>query len=206
MKKIEFILAILLFAIILIYLTANTNKAVSNPIPAEMTALDSTARHVADTTDDEDIPEELRFYKEKYDTSYARPFQDVWNSIKKSLEDCGCMVEQESKTQESTGLFKGSIRSDMCVFTQGLDSTLEELKRFSLHLPIIPGAKWANGRLQYKFSIKESAENKTTLVLRTEMSGFEDYVTAQVHFWKSNGLLEMKMLALIKKNLNQSKN
>jgi hypothetical protein len=75
------------------------------------------------------------------------------------------------------------------------------MKKYSKDFPIIRGGVWLNGRIQHTYIIKETPDHKVALLLRSELSGFEDFVTHEVHFWKSNGLLETRMLATIKKNL-----
>jgi len=159
-----------------------------------------------DSEGQKDVPERLKYYKEKYEESYDYPFEIVWKAVKKSLEDLGCLVAQEKYSQNDKGLYKGSLKSDFCVFSLGSDTTFKVLQKYSLEVPPIRGGIWVNGRMLYKFKIEEIAENKVTLLLSGELSGREDYVTQEVHFWKSNGFFETRILHLIKKNLVIIKN
>ncbi|NLO19156.1 MAG: hypothetical protein GX121_04660 [Ignavibacteria bacterium] len=153
--------------------------------------------------DDDDIPERLRFYKEQYEETYNYTFEIVWSAIKQAIEDNDCLLEQESSPRQVEGLYRGVMKSNMCVFVESSDSTVRLLHHYSYHVPTIYGAKWINGRIQYKFNIREQEDGSCKIVLKTEMSGFEDKVTSQVHFWKSNGLLEMAILERIKNILEE---
>lgn len=146
------------------------------------------------------------YYKPKYEKTYDYPFEIVWEAIKKSLEEKNCQVAYEKYTQTDEGLYKGSIHSDFCVFSAGKDTTFATLKKFSLEVPFIRGGIWLNGRMQYKFKLKENDDGSVYVRLKGGISGFEDFVTHKVHFWKSNGYFETKMLEAIEKNckiLNQ---
>lgn len=156
--------------------------------------------------ENEEIPEEQKFYKEKYEETYNQPFEIVWKAIKKSLEDIGCMVAQENAKQDTTGTYRGYLKSEMCVIVSGKEITLDTIQKYSLHVPVILGGVWLNGRIQFKYTVKEEKDGKVSLVMRTEMSGFENFVTHEVHFWKSNGMLEMEMLDRIKKNIDKELN
>jgi len=54
--------------------------------------------------------------------------------------------------------------------------------------------------MQYKFKITEKEDGSVDLLLMGEISGFEEFVTNEVHFWKSIGIFETKMLKDIEKN------
>lgn len=155
----------------------------------------------------EDVPraedERMRFFKETYELTFDEAlFEDVWNSIKKSLEETNCMTIKETYSQNDEGFFKGNIKSDFCVFAEG-DTTHENLEKYSIKVPFIRGGNWVTGRFQYKFLIKEQDDGTVYVKLKGEVSGFEDYVTGQVHFWDSNGFLETMMLRRIKKHVNE---
>ncbi|MBM2816075.1 MAG: hypothetical protein HW421_2837 [Ignavibacteria bacterium] len=153
----------------------------------------------------EDVPrtedEMMKFYKEKYEANYEKPFEDVWNAVLKSFEQSSCLVIKKNFSQTDEGLYKGTIHSDFCVFVMGADSTFRILRLYSKKMPQIRGGNWINGRIQYKLVIKEKEAGKVNLVLKAEMSGSEDVVTSLVHFWESNGYLETKMMERIRKNL-----
>ncbi len=150
----------------------------------------------------ENIPERLKFYKEKYEETFKENFDVVWRAIKKSLDDIGCMISYEKYQQDDEGYFNGTIKSDFCVFSFGKDTTFQVLKRYSYEMPLIRGGIWINGRIKYTFKVKENPDGTVFLSFKGQLSGFEDFVTHQVHFWKSNGILETQMLERIKNNLN----
>lgn len=152
------------------------------------------------------IPERLRYFKEKYDETYQDPFESVWNAVKAAIIDLNCMIAQEKYSQTDEGFFKGKIESDYCVFSVGVDSTFDVLKKYSLELPLIRGGRWMTGRMKYVFNIEEKNDGSVYLLLRGEISGFENYVTHRVHFWKSNGYWETYILNRIKEKLVAKKN
>ena len=146
------------------------------------------------------------YYKEKYEDTLTYSFEVVWNAIKLSLENINCLISQEKYSQTDQGLFKGSLKSDYCVFSQGKDSTFEMLKLYSIEVPYIRGGSWLTGRMQYKFNLTEREDNTIYLLLKGEISGWEEFVTHEVHFWKSNGLFETNMLKKIRANCEIVKN
>lgn len=156
-----------------------------------------------DYYDDEEVPDYLRYYKEKYDTTYDASFEVVWNAVKLALEEKGCAYLKPNYRQTDEGLYKGAIHSEFCVFTEGEDSTFRVLKQYSFQMPFIRGGIWINGRLQYKFMIKEKSDGTVYILMKTEMSGKEDYVTHEFHFWKSNGILEHYMLEAIENKIKE---
>ncbi|MFA6571564.1 MAG: hypothetical protein WCT77_10060 [Bacteroidota bacterium] len=149
----------------------------------------------------EEIPENLRYFKETYDTTYQVPFEIVYKAIKKSIEEMNCMISKQTYSQTEKGLYKGIIRSDACLFTQDPDSTFDVLKKYSIDMPIIRGGRWVNGRMMYKFTITEVENGKVHFLLKADLSGFEEHVTYLVHFWKSNGWLETLMMERVDKNI-----
>ncbi|MGE5479508.1 MAG: hypothetical protein ACM3U1_03670 [Chloroflexota bacterium] len=150
----------------------------------------------------EKTPERLKFYKEKYDTVYAKPFEIVWKGVLKSLEDENCQTIKKSYKQTDDGVYKGSIHSDYCLLTQNKDSAKTVLDKFSYAMPIIRGGTWTTARFQYKFIVAEQKDGTVSLEIRGEISGREDYVTTQVHFWKSNGILETEMMKKVSANID----
>lgn len=145
--------------------------------------------------------ERLKYYRERYEDTFNETFETVWLAIKKTLEDIGCMISYEKYQQDTNGLFRGTIKSDFCVFSMGKDTTFKVLKRFSYEMPLIRGGIWINGRIQYTFRVIENEDGSIYLSFKGQLSGFEEFVTHQVHFWKSNGYLETKMLERIKANI-----
>mgnify|MGYP005831575175 CR=1 FL=1 len=152
------------------------------------------------------IPDRLRYFKEKYDATYQNSFESVWNAVKQAILDLNCMIAQEKYSQTDEGFFKGKVESDYCVFSVGLDSTFDVLKKYSLELPLIRGGRWMTGRMKYVFNIEEKNDGSVYLLLRGEISGFENYVTHRVHFWKSNGYWETYILNRIREKLAAVKN
>ncbi|MCX7908232.1 MAG: hypothetical protein N2560_01760 [Ignavibacteria bacterium] len=150
---------------------------------------------------EEEIPDRLKYYKEKYEETFNEPFDVVWRAIKKSLDDIGCMISYEKYQQDDEGFLAGTLKSDFCVFAMGKDTTFQALKRYSYEMPLIRGGIWINGRINYTFRVKENKDGTVHLSFTARLSGFEDFVTHQVHFWKSNGILETKMLERIKGNV-----
>jgi hypothetical protein len=147
------------------------------------------------------IPERLKYYKEKYEETFNEPFDVVWRAIKKSLDDIGCMIAYEKYQQDDEGFLTGTLKSDFCVFAMGKDTTFQVLKRYSYEMPLIRGGIWINGRIKYTFRVKENKDGTVMLSFTGGLSGFEDFVTHQVHFWKSNGILETQMMERIKNNI-----
>lgn len=147
------------------------------------------------------IPERLKYYKEKYEETFNEPFDVVWRAIKKSLDDIGCMIAYEKYQQDDEGFLTGTLKSDFCVFAMGKDTTFQVLKRYSYEMPLIRGGIWINGRIKYTFRVKENKDGTVLLSFTGGLSGFEDFVTHQVHFWKSNGILETQMMERIKNNI-----
>lgn len=139
----------------------------------------------------------LKFFKEKYEKTYPFLFEEVYPAIKNVIADMNCMIVTESQKQDDEGLQKGIIKSDFRVLAVGSDTTMPVMKRYSYDFPVIRGGVWSNGRVQYKFLLKEQEDGDTYVLLKVELSGKEDYVTRQVQFWKSNGVLEKDMFEAI---------
>jgi hypothetical protein len=124
-------------------------------------------------------------------------FGKVWDAIKFVMETQRCGKPQTEKIiepDEEGGLYKGLYISDFCVLATGEDSTRDQMEPYG-DLPRIRGGIWISGRIQYKINVKEEGRRNTKITLRAEMSGFEEFITNQVHFWYGNGELERKTLA-----------
>lgn len=139
-------------------------------------------------------------------------FGTVWESIKSAIEEFGCPKPQVIKViepAEEGGLYKGQYVSDYCVLSQGEDTTKATIEKYS-EVPRIRGGIWVTCRVQYKINVKEEEGGVTKIILRAEMSGFEEFITAANHFWVSNGVLEKQMMntiiAKIKKKQAESGN
>lgn len=139
-------------------------------------------------------------------------FGTVWEALKASIEEFGCPKPQVIKViepAEEGGLYKGQYVSDYCVLANGEDTTKATIEKYS-EVPRIRGGIWVTCRVQYKINVKEEDGGVTKIILRAEMSGFEEFITAANHFWVSNGVLERQMmetiLAKIKKRQAESGN
>ncbi|MCX6140498.1 MAG: hypothetical protein NTX15_06700 [Candidatus Kapabacteria bacterium] len=126
-------------------------------------------------------------------------FGKVWRAIKHSMEVFGCPKPQIEKIIEPTeegGLYKGQYVSDYCILAEGDDSTKDVIEKYS-SVPRIRGGIWVTCRVQYKVNVKEEENGMTKVILRAEMSGFEEFITGANHFWVSNGDLERRMMSMI---------
>lgn len=129
---------------------------------------------------------------------FKKPFPTVWKTVKKILADKGCQIESEKQNfDEKTETYKGNIRSEACVFVSGEDSTRDVLMQYG-KVPMIRGGVWNSGRIQYTFAIKDLPDKTVQVVLTCEVSGYEAYITNQIHFWYGNGILENQMLETLK--------
>jgi hypothetical protein len=93
---------------------------------------------------------------------------------------------------------RGFIRSDFRVFAGGKDTTYKVLERYG-RLPVIRGGTWMAGRVKYEFKVRELAEDLTQVSLVCGISGYEEGVTNEVHFWNSNGILDNEIMAILKR-------
>jgi hypothetical protein len=128
-------------------------------------------------------------------------FGKVWSAVEKAMavRQCGqAQVKKVVEPEEVDGFYKGTYVSDFCVLVKGEDSTQDVMEAFG-DLPRIRNGMWISGRVQFRIAVREEQRNKTKVILKAELSGFEEYITNQVHFWNSNGKLEEEMVALIKK-------
>jgi len=146
----------------------------------------------------------LRYYQAKYEAEYNEPIQLVVDAVNKAIDDIDCVVTKNVMKTARNGRMKAIIRSDYCVFAEG-DSTFDLIKKYSYKTPHIRGGSWLNGRMQYKFMLKEKNDSTVYLLLKGNLSGFEDTMTNRVHFWKSNGIFEHRMLESIKENIETLK-
>lgn len=123
------------------------------------------------------------------------PFGTVWSSLEESMQEMSCGKPQTSKItdpEDELGFYRGQYISDFCILATGEDTTRTYMVQFGA-LPPIRGGIWITGRVQYKVNIKEIGVRKTVMILRAELSGFEEFITNAVHFWVSNGILERRM-------------
>lgn len=131
-------------------------------------------------------------------------FGKVWDAIKNSMQELGCSKPQTEKITEPAeegGFYTGLYVSDFCVISKGEDSTKNYMEQFG-ELPRIRGGIWVAGRVQYKVNVKEEGIRQTKIILRAEVSGFEEFITNAIHFWTSNGILEQRMMDAIVAKIN----
>jgi hypothetical protein len=149
-----------------------------------------------------EVEEKYPYLKDTYEEVFDLPFEEVWEAAIESIEEINCMIISKNPRQTDEGLLKGVIKSDFCVFARG-DTTYEGLTYYSLKdsLPYIRGAVWKNGRMQYRWIIKEDEDRMVHVRLIGEISGMESHVTRKVHFWKSNGFFETKMFERLRNKL-----
>ena len=140
-----------------------------------------------------------------FNENFQQPFPRLFKTIKTTLEEKGCRIERDKYSEGDEGLFKGIVKSEFCVFVTGEDSTYSFLERYSQRVPVIRASMWTSGRIQYIIVLKEKADNSVDMELKAEISGFEDYVTHQVHFFPANGILEKEFIELLKTNLAKVK-
>ncbi len=152
------------------------------------------------------IDESLKFFKEKYEYLADSKGQfDYFDLVQKAsaeaITETNCQISVNKVLKDEKGFNKGKVFSDYCVFSLGKEETFGNLKKYSLKVPVIRGGIWENGRMQYKVLLTENEDQSVNIEVKGEISGMESFVTGEVHFWKSNGFLETKILENIKKKL-----
>lgn len=128
-------------------------------------------------------------------------FGKVWTAVQRAMAENQCGKPQNLKViepEDVDGFYKGIYVSDYCVLASGEETTADDMEKYG-KIPRIRNGIWVNGRIQYRLNVREEQRNSTRIILKAELSGFEEYITNQMHFWNSNGDLERKMLELIKK-------
>lgn len=148
--------------------------------------------------------ENLKYYREKFEETYTDYFFDeVWNACIEALDARSCAVAQKSSRQDENALFRGKLTSEYCIFAMDEDEhdVADSLWKYSYKVPVIRGADWKNGRIQYKIILKENEDESVYMRIIGEISGMEGHVTNEVHFWESNGWFEHYLLEQINENL-----
>ncbi len=133
---------------------------------------------------------------------FHKPFPTVWKAVKKVVGQKGCAVESQKQSVDSNDSYKGNIRSEACVLISGEDSTREVLMRWG-KVPMIRGGVWVSGRAQYNFAVRDMPDKTVQVVLTVEISGKEDFITKEVHFWHSNGILDDEMANMLRTALGE---
>ncbi|MEZ4723104.1 MAG: hypothetical protein R2863_00425 [Candidatus Kapaibacterium sp.] len=151
-----------------------------------------------------DHDEAMKYYKDKYyDELEGVYFEDLWNAVISALSDQGCELMTKVQKTNDEGFLKGVMKSEFCVFVND-ETTFDALRLYSVKMPVIRGGIWVNGRIQYKIILEEINEGEGTSILVTgELSGSEENVTNEVHFWASNGWFETDLLYRIKKKVGR---
>lgn len=130
-------------------------------------------------------------------------FGKVWSAVRECMDERGCGKPQTDKIiepVEEIGLYKGVYVSDFCMLVTGEDSTKSHMEQFG-DVPRIRGGIWITGRIQYKINVKEVGIRQSMILVRAELSGFEEFITNRVYFWSSNGIKENEIMAAIKAKL-----
>ncbi len=130
---------------------------------------------------------------------FNAPFPAVWKSIKQALGEDGCLVEHEKYSEADNGTYKGKLTSLFCVLAAGEDSTEEVMERYSKRVPYIRGGYWTSVRMQYIFYVTEKEDHTVQLILKGEISGYEEHVTHQFHYFDTNGVLEQRIIDKLKR-------
>ena len=146
--------------------------------------------------------EAMKFFKEEHTEEFdGAYFEDVWNAVVEAIEDQGCAMMTKVQKTNDEGFLKGVLKSEFCVFVND-DTTFDLLKIYSVKMPIIRGGIWTSGRIQYKIILEEINEGEgTSILIKGELSGSEDNVTNEIHFWESNGWFETDLLYRVKNKL-----
>ena len=129
----------------------------------------------------------------------SAPFGTVWSAMEESMAEMSCGKAQTNKItdpEDELGFYKGMYISDFCILATGEDTTRDHMEQYG-KLPMIRGGIWITGRVQFKVNVREIGVRQTVLILRAELSGFEQFITNAVHFWTSNGVLERRMHEVI---------
>jgi hypothetical protein len=146
----------------------------------------------------QEVPEQI-VITQTFDASFGK----VWAALKKSMDAAACGKAQQEKViepAEEGGLYKGIYVTDYCLIVEGEDSSKIKMEPYG-QAPRIRGGMWISGRVQYKVNVKEVSAKKVKVILRAELSGFEEFITNQVFFWPSNGILEKRMMDAITANV-----
>jgi len=140
----------------------------------------------------------MRFYKAKYELELKENINVVIEAVIEIFNELGCAIIQNTTKPDPDGYTKAIIKSDFCVIIEGKGS-FDTLMYYSKtnDMPFIRGGIWNNGRIQYRFIIKENENGGCNLSLKATLSGLENNITHKVHFWESNGMLEHSILEAI---------
>ena len=158
-----------------------------------------TVPHEAKAQDE--IPERLKYFKEKYEENFESDFEKVWNTVKKFVIENGCQISNERVRENDIGKQRGICQTELCILAQHKDSTFRLIRRYALDPPFIRGGVWTSVRMEYRFIVNDLGDGQVNVVLRGELSGFENHATFKAHFFQSNGLLEFMAFERIREML-----
>lgn len=153
--------------------------------------------------EEEEIPEKLKYVREKYEETFQADFDKVWNSVLKFVEEKNCGIESQKVRQNDAGKQRGICKTALCVFASGTDSTFNKIQEYGLNPPFIRGGVWTSGRIQYRF-IVEDLGSGIHVEIRSELSGFEEHATFKAHFFDTNGLLEFLTFEKLREMINSN--
>jgi hypothetical protein len=150
----------------------------------------------------QDHDQAMKYFKETYEEDLdGAYFEDVWNAVVEAIADQGCELMTKVQKTNDEGFLKGVLKSEFCVFVND-DTTFDLLRIYSVKMPVIRGGIWTSGRIQYRIILEEINEGEgTSILVKGELSGSEDNVTNEVHFWQSNGWFETDLLFRVKNKL-----
>jgi len=158
--------------------------------------------NIAFAKDDDEVPEKLKYFKEKYEEDFEASFDKVWQAVLKFLNDNECQILNERIRENDKGLQRGNCQSDLCILSQNKDSTFKVIRKYALDPPFIRGGVWTAVRMKYTFIVNDLGDGKVNVVLNGELSGFETHATFKAHFFRSNGLLEFMAFERIREILS----
>jgi hypothetical protein len=152
-----------------------------------------------DDDDEDEVPAKLKYVKAKYEEFYSSDFQKVWDATFSFIENNSCEIYGNPRIKENdAGKQRGVCKTAMCIVTSNKDSTFKLMTKYALDAPFIRGGVWTSFRVIFTFTIEEQDDGKVSVVLNTELSGFEENATFKAHFFKSNGFLEFETFNKLK--------
>lgn len=143
----------------------------------------------------------------KIEATYSKSFPTVWKCIRNAiLEGNSCQLEYDKYSQNDKNLLRGKIQSVYCIIATGADSTKDVLEREGGEfVPFIRGASWVAARVQYTVNVVENPDKTVKIIVKGELSGYEDFITNRFHYFPSLGKLEEKLFADINRRVAEAK-
>lgn len=157
------------------------------------------------TDEEKNVPERLKYLREKYEENFEANFQTVFDACKTFIEkEVSCQILSQKVREMEDGKSRGVIRSELCIFAQNDETVFPKIQKYALDPPFIRGGVWTSGRMKYVFIVTEVEANNINVELRGELSGFEDNASFKAHFFNSNGLLEFQAFEAIREMINNA--